>query len=268
MLRFLVDFFRDWYTNRFIFTQLTRRDLQNRYIGSVFGVFWYIVQPLVMLLILWFVLEKIFKAGAVITGVPFIAWLVTGMIVWNYFVEAISTATNVFPEFSYMVKKLNFRVAQLPLVKIASALATHFVFIVIAIVILLISGIPFSWFWFQALYYLVALTIFLCGLSWLLSSLNVFIRDVSYFITVVLQFLYWLTPIFWNFQLLPAQYHFFFKLNPLYYIVEGYRESFIMHTPFWHHSYLTIYFWLVNLIILLVGIFVFRKLRPHLADSL
>lgn len=268
MIRLLVNFLKDWYSSRFIFGQLVKRDLQNRYIGSAFGVFWYVAQPLVMLLILWFVLEKIFKASAITPQIPFIAWLVVGMIVWNYFVEAISSATGVFPEFSYMVKKVNFRVAQLPLVKIVSALITHFVFVLIAIVILLVSGIDFSWFWLQALYYLFSLTILLTGLSWLLSSLNVFIRDTAYFITVALQFLYWLSPIFWNFQLLPDTYQVIFKLNPLYYIVEGYRDSFLYEVAFWNHWQLTVYFWGVTLGVLFIGSYVFRKLRPHLADSL
>lgn len=268
MIKLICDFFKETYANRFVIVQLTRRDLKNRYIGSAIGGFWHVAQPLVMLVILWFVLDKVFKAGTVTNGVPFIAWLISGVIVWNYFVEAISSATNVFPEFSYLVKKLNFQVAFLPLIKIGSALVTHFVFILIAMVILLVSGVGFSWFWLQIFYYLFCLTVLLSGLSLLLSSLNVFVRDVSYFITVALQFLYWLTPIFWRLDMLPQSYHLLFRLNPLVYIVEGYRDSFISHVPFWFHWQQTVYFWVVCIGCVFIGTFVFRKLRPHLSDSL
>jgi ABC-type polysaccharide/polyol phosphate export permease len=268
-MRLIIDFIRDLYANRFVIFQLTRRDLQNRYIGSVFGLFWHIVQPLVMLVILWFVLTQIFKSGTTASGVPFIAWLIAGLIGWNFFVEAISNATNVFQEFSYLVKKLNFRVAILPIVKILSALFTHGIFIIIAICILLFSGVPVSIYWLQIIYYLFALGMFLLGLSWLLSSLNVFLRDVSYFVVVFLQFFYWLTPIIWRIEDVPARFAIFFKANPLFYIVNGYRESLIpAHVPFWDHPVQTLSFWVVTLCLLALGAFTFRRLRPHFSDVL
>ncbi len=267
-MRLILDFVRDLYTNRFVIFQLTRRDLQNRYVGSVFGLFWHIVQPLMMLCILWFVLSQIFKVGADGNNVPFIAWLITGTVAWNFFVEALPNSVNVFQEFSYLVKKLNFKIAILPLIKINSALFTHGIFLLITIVILIFSGVSFSFYWIQAFYYLFALVIFLLGLSWLLSAINVFVRDTAYFITVLLQFLYWLTPVMWRIETLPVQYHLLFKLNPLFYIVNGYRDSFINHVPFWNHPVLSLYFWLVMVLILIIGVSVFRRLRPHFADVL
>ena len=267
-MRLIIDFVRDVYLNRFVIFQLTKRDLQNRYIGSAFGSFWHIVQPLVMLMILWFVLSQIFKVGVTENNIPFIAWLITGTVAWNFFTEALPSSVNVFQEFSYLVKKLNFKIAILPLVKISSALSTHLIFLVITIVILLVTGLPFSFYWLQAGYYLFAHIIFLLGLSWLLSAINVFVRDTTYFITVLLQFLYWLTPVMWRIETLPSQYHFFFKLNPLFYIVNGYRDSFINHVPFWSHPVLSLYFWLVMVVVMVIGVGVFRRLRPHFADVL
>ncbi len=224
---------------------------------------------MVMLLILWFVLTQIFRSGATASGVPFIAWLVSGLIGWNFFVEATSNATNVFQEFSYLVKKLNFRIAILPIVKILSALFTHGIFILITLVILISNNVEPSLYWLQIFYYLFALGMFLLGISWLLSSINVFIRDVSYFVVVFLQFFYWLTPIIWKVEDLPARFVLFFKANPLFYIVNGYRESLIpAHVPFWHHPMQTLVFWSITLCLLILGAFTFRKLRPHFSDVL
>lgn len=268
MITLAKDFFRDLYQNRYIIIQLTRRDLQNRYIGSAFGFFWHLVQPLVMLLILWFVLSQILKVGITRENVPFVAWLITGSIAWNFFVEALSTSVNVFQEFSYLVKKLNFRVAILPLVKISSALISHLIFLFIAVIILLATNVPFSLYWLQSVYYLFALTVCLLSLSWLFSAINVFVRDIAYFITICLQFLYWLTPVIWHIEDLPARYQLVFKLNPLFYIITGYRDSFINQIPFWERPLLGLYFWGITCITLGIGILVFRRLRPHFADVL
>jgi ABC-type polysaccharide/polyol phosphate export permease len=81
-----------------------------------------------------------------------------------------------------------------------------------------------------------------------------------------LQFGFWLTPIFWSFKQIPEKYHFIFKLNPVYYIVEGYRNSFINHIWIWESPNLAFYFWVETLAIFVIGAMLFRKLKPHFAD--
>jgi len=83
-----------------------------------------------------------------------------------------------------------------------------------------------------------------------------------------LKMLFWMTPIFWNIDMLPVRFRFFLKLNPLFYIVQGYRESFIYKVPFWTHPYYALYFWGLSLIIFILGVLVFKRLRPHFADVL
>jgi lipopolysaccharide transport system permease protein/teichoic acid transport system permease protein len=85
---------------------------------------------------------------------------------------------------------------------------------------------------------------------------------------MVVQFGFWLTPIFWSFKIVPEQYHDLIKLNPVYYIVEGYRDSLIYDTWFWERTELSFQFWIVALFFFFVGAVVFRKLRPHFADVL
>jgi len=83
---------------------------------------------------------------------------------------------------------------------------------------------------------------------------------------MVLQFGYWLTPVFWSLKMIPERYHFLVKLNPVYYITEGYRRSFIYKEWFWQHQTQTIYFWGVTILTLLLGLFVFSRLRDHFND--
>ena len=83
---------------------------------------------------------------------------------------------------------------------------------------------------------------------------------------MLLQFGFWGTPIFWSLNIIPAQYQWIFKCNPMYYIVNGYRDAFINHKWFWNQGFTNIGFWLVVVAVVLIGVILFRKLRPHFAD--
>ena len=124
-------------------------------------------------------------------------------------------------------------------------------------------------FWIiQGAYYLFCLLVLALGLSWMFSALNVFIRDVAQLVSVVLQVGFWVTPIFWDIQMMPSKVQWFLKLNPVYYIVQGYRDSFITGTPFWSHPLYMLYFWVCALTILFLGAYVFKRLKPQFPDVL
>jgi lipopolysaccharide transport system permease protein/teichoic acid transport system permease protein len=106
------------------------------------------------------------------------------------------------------------------------------------------------------------------GLGWIVSSLNVFIRDVGQIVGVLLQIGFWATPIFWDIDIMPLKIQTIFKLNPVFYLVQGYRESFIYFSPFWRHPYQTLYFWIVAAFIFTGGAWLFKKLKPQFADVL
>ncbi|HPO50736.1 MAG TPA: ABC transporter permease, partial [Spirochaetota bacterium] len=173
-----------------------------------------------------------------------------------------------FIEYSYLIKKVNFKISILPIVKIFSTMFVHVIFLSVVVIILLVSKIPFSFYWFQFIYYLFCVFMLVLGLGWLLSSLTVFIRDVTQVVTIVLSFGMWLTPIFWDVGGMKGKFKYVLMANPMTYITEGYRKSFIYNTPFWDNPLWTAYFWGFTIVILFLGIFVFRKLKPHFADVL
>ena len=93
-------------------------------------------------------------------------------------------------------------------------------------------------------------------------------KDVGQLVAMLIQFGFWGTPIFWSLKLIPESYQWVFKMNPMYYIIEGYRNSFIYHKWFWELGYTNISFWLFTVAVMLFGAFIFKKLRPHFADVL
>ena len=258
---------RDIIVNRKFLWQMMIRDFKQRYITSYLGILWAFIQPTVTVFIFWFVFQVGFKSTPV-NNFPFILWLVCGMFPWFFLSESILSATNSIIESSFLVKKIVFRVELLPIVKIISALVVHCFFIVVLFAMFAAYGYLPSIYNLQIIYYLLAMICLAIGISWLTSSLTVFMRDIGQFVAMMLQFGFWGTPIFWNLNSIPEYLQPILKLNPAYYIVEGYRQSFIYKQCFWEHLYLTIYFWLATVFIMLIGAWCFRRLRPHLADVL
>ncbi|WP_281890079.1 ABC transporter permease [Paenibacillus sp. YYML68] len=252
---------------KFIIWEMAIKDIKSKYLGSYLGVFWGFLQPAITILIYWFIFEVGFKAVPV-SDAPFILWFMAGIIPWFFFSEAISTATNSITESSYLVKKVIFPVGLLVLVKITSSLFIHFFFITLLFIMFYLYGFDFSWYNIQVFYYTISTIILLLGLSWISSSLIIFLKDIGQFVNMLLQFFFWLTPIFWGLDMLPDKYVFFFKLNPVYYLVEGYRDSFIHKIWFWEHTALTPYFWFITSVFLILGYNLYKKLRPHFADVL
>ena len=264
-IRLFIDFLKDVISSRKLIFGLAKNDLKVKYLGSYLGIIWAFVNPIISILIFWFVFQVGFKSAPV-EDFPFILWLISGIIPWFFFSEALSNATNSVLDNSYLVKKIVFRVSVLPIIKIISALFIHLFFIAIIFLMFAVYGYRPNWYNLQVIYYLFATIVLVLGLSWITSSLIVFLRDLGQVVAMFLQFGFWLTPIFWSFKMVPERYHLIFKLNPVYYIVEGYRNCFINRIWFWEYPNLSLYFWAETLIIFVIGALLFKRLKPHFAD--
>jgi len=258
---------RDIYQNRRLLKDLVKNDFKSRYLNNYLGILWAFIQPTISVLIFWFVFQVGFKA-APIQDVPFILWLVAGMIPWFFLSEALPSATNAILDNSFLVKKIVFRVSLLPIVKITSAVIVHLFFMVFMMSMYMIYGYEPSLYWLQMFYYLFSAIILLLGISWITSSVVIFFRDLGQLVSMSIQFGFWLTPIFWSLTMVPEKYRWLFELNPAHYITQGYRDALINHVWFWEKPMEALLFWGITLIFFALGAIVFRKLRPHFADEL
>ena len=263
----MLDFLKAIIKNRTLLWSLTKNDFKQKYLGNFLGVAWAFIQPTATILIFWFVFQVGFKSQPV-DNFPFILWLVAGMFPWFFFADGMSTGTNSIVANSFLVKKVVFRVSLLPIISLLSALAIHIFFIFFMFVMFIYYGYSPELYWLQTIYYLFATVVLLLGLSWITSSVVVFFKDIGQLVAMVIQFGFWLTPIFWNMNMVPPRYHWIIELNPMVYIIEGYRNSMIYHKWFWENMDMTIYFWIVTLSIFAIGGLTFKKLRPHFADVL
>ena len=252
---------------RYLILALAKREIASQYVGSLLGFIWTFIHPLVLIFVFWFVFSVGFKAKPM-NDVPFVVWLTAGMAPWFLFSQILTTASGSIVAHANLIKKTVFHSEILPVVSIVCGIVTHAVFLILLVVLLALQHIGFSWYSLQFLYYLFCLCVLSLGFSWIVSALHVFLRDVGQIVGVVIQVGFWATPIFWDIQIMPPKVQMLLKFNPVFYIVQGYRDSLIYQVAFWQHPLLTIYFWGVTLGVLLTGIVVFQRLKPQFADVL
>ncbi|MCP3931688.1 MAG: ABC transporter permease [Bacteroidetes bacterium] len=267
MLRSAVVFFRLLLEQRQLIVSMAMREVKSKYIGSLLGFVWTFLRPLVMITVFWFVFSVGFRSRPM-QDVPFVVWLTAGMAPWFVFSDIVLRSTSVILGNANLIKKTLFYPQILPVIKVVSASVTHFAFLLLLLGLIIFQGLDINLWFLQFCYYFFAMCILALGISWMSSALNVFIRDVEQIMGVIIQVGFWATPIFWDIKMMPERVQLYLKLNPMFYIVQGYRDSFISFVPFWDHPLLTVYFWGVVLFLFFSGALVFQKLRPQFADVL
>jgi len=244
---------------------LVKNDIKTRYSRNLFGSIWAILDPFIYILVIWLIFKYSLKAPA-INDTPYITFLIPGFIIFDFCSKAISQSVLSFKTYSYLLNNKNFNHLLLPNIQILSELFIHIVILSISVIILQLNGIPFSIYWFQVIYYIISSYFFIAGLSLIFSSLYLFFPDVKVLTDIVLRLCFFITPIFWDISALPRSIQFIFKLNPFYYLVTGYRDCFIDCNGFWQQPVLTCYFWSVSIILLAIGLYLYRRFLPHFAD--
>lgn len=259
------------YRNRRLVFSLAKNDFKTKYAGSYFGTIWAFIQPIVTICVYWFVFGLALRNGSD-KGVPFVLWLIAGLIPWFFLQEGLLGGTNALLEYNYLVKKVVFNISVLPVVKIISAMFVHAFFVLFTIVLYAAYGKFPDLYYLQIIYYSGCVFMLVLGLSYATSAIVIFFRDLTQIINIVLQVGVWLTPIMWIVENTPLVGNpvimKILKLNPMYYIVSGYRDIFLMKNWFWEHAGWSIYFWVFTALCFAFGSWVFNRLRIHFADVL
>ena len=261
------------FSNRKLIIELAKSDFRKQFVGSYFGIVWMFVQPIVTVLIYFFVFQLVFGSTAPVPGVPYVLWLIPGIVPWFFFSDALNSGTRCLFEYNYLVKKVVFQVEILPVVKVASNFIVHLIFVLIMIAVFLCYGWMPTLHWIQILYYSGAVFMLALSIVYITSAINAFFKDMSQIVGIMLQFGMWLTPIMWYVDQFADKSFYPFvsqviKLNPMYYIVAGYRDTLLSNSWFWQRPMLTLYYWLFVAVMFFLGNKIFAKLRPHFSDVL
>lgn len=256
------------FQSRHLIWKLAKNDFKKRYAGSYMGAVWAMIQPVVTIAMYYIVFDKI-MGNSINRGtgeIPYVLFLTTGLVPWFYFTEALTNGTNALLEYNYLVKKVVFKISVLPIIKIIAATFIHAFFACVMLVVAAIYGYYPTVYTLQIFYYSACLFILVLALSYTTCAIVVFFRDLAQIINIALQIGMWATPILWNIDTLSPRWVVILKLNPLVYIVNGYRSAVYEKEWFFQDFFSTMYFWIITVVLFGIGAAIFKRLKVHFAD--
>jgi lipopolysaccharide transport system permease protein len=258
--------FRTIFANRRLIRSMARRDILARYRGSFGDVFWTILNPLLLMATYFFVFGVVLRTrfGAHGSSTDFALYFLAGMLPWLAFAEPAGRSAGVILEHRNFVKKLIFPLDTLPVNQVMAGLVTE-VFaaaVFLAALLMIRHSIPASVLWLPAL--LVPQLLFTLGMSWFLSALGAFVRDLGQIMGFLLTLWFFITPICYPESSLPARAMVILRKNPIYVLVRGYRSVFLEgHAP---ELLPLVKLWILAAVVFLIGHAWFDKLRKGFAD--
>lgn len=256
------------YQSRHLIWKLAKNDFKKRYAGSYMGAVWAMVQPVVTVAMYYVVFELVMPGTSRTDEAPFVLFLTAGLVPWFFFNEAWNNGTNALREYDYLVKKVVFKISILPVIKVIAATFIHAFFVVVLLIVAVLYGYYPSVYTLQIFYYSICLFIFVLALSYMTCAIVVFFKDLSQIINIILQVGIWATPILWDIDGLSTRWKILVKINPLVYVVEGYRSAVYRQEWFFQDFFSTMYFWIATVIMFGIGAAVFKRLKVHFADVL
>ena len=194
--------------------------------------------------------------------------MLAGLIPWFYISSSISSGTLSIYSKSSILTKMKFPTSIIPTYTVFTQLLNNIPVIFIMIIIYVLNGYKANIYYIQIPYYLLAATLLLIGISLITSALVMAVRDINRIVGTILRFMFYLTPILWTTINLPPIALKIIRLNPFIYIIEGFRNTFLYNKWFFQDAKFTIYYWLVTIVIIFIGVSIHMKFRNRFADLL
>ena len=240
---------------KFLLQQLISRDFKVKYKRSVLGVLWSLLYPILTMTVMALVFSNVFKFST--PGVNYLVYLLTGLVMFNYFSEASNLSmSSVVANFA-LINKIYIPKYIFPLSKCLFVGINFLLTLIPLYAIILITGTPLNIYHVLLPYAFICLFIFTLGMGLILSAVSVFLRDMFYIYGIVMTLWMYLTPIMYDINLISVNYQKFFKLNPLYHYINFARRIILygeMPTPF------TFAVCAISALgTLLIGVIVFKK---------
>ncbi len=258
-----------FWTKRSLIWQMTKRDVIGRYRGSVMGILWSLLNPILMLTVYTFVFSVVFQARwgeASISKTEFAVILFVGMIIHALFAECVNRAPSLILGNVNYVKKVVFPLEILPWVAMGSALFHAAISVLVLLVVFALIHFYLNWTVLFLPLLLIPLVLFTMGVTWFLASIGVFLRDVGQTTGIITTIMMFLSPVFYPVSALPEAYRPLLHINPLTFMIEQARNILIWGKPLdWPG--LGVYF-ASSLLVAWLGLFWFQKTRKGFADVL
>lgn len=268
MIRSIKTVCQEIWQNRVRMFRLAWYELKNQHGGTFFGFLWNFLNPALQVFVYWFVFAIGLRRGNDINGVKYIVWLVVGIICWYFMNQAMLGADMSIINFSDVLKRMKFPMSIVPAKTVAANLITHICSMAIVFIVILASGTKISSSVWLLPYYIFAATFFCLAYSLIASTINVLFRDFHNFMNTILRFLFFVSPVMW----LPNEDNRLLRIlemiNPFAYILNGYRDTLLYSWSLKDNLIPGIIFWVVSIVMFVVGCVLLEKLRNRFIDTL
>ncbi|MBI3711603.1 MAG: ABC transporter permease [Burkholderiales bacterium] len=256
-----------WAFRHFIISSI-KAEFRGRFARSKMGALWMILNPLAQASIYAIVLSEVLAAKLphVDSKSAYAVYLMAGTAAWGLFSEILTRCTTVFIDYANTLKKIAFPRLCLPLIVAGSALVNHLLLLAAIALIYFFLGHPISSAWLILPVGMLLIVLFAFGLGIILGLLNVFSRDVGQVLSIVLQLWFWLTPVVYTVDTLPARFRYLLELNPMTALVGIYQAALLRgEAPQWAQLLTPL---MIGVGLFLFSFWIFRRASADLVDAL
>ncbi|MBS4218962.1 ABC transporter permease [Bacillus sp. FJAT-49711] len=259
--------------NFYLVRRLSLYELKSKNKSNYLGMAWEVINPIIQILIYWFVFGSIRHRADIEVApgmdVPFIFWLLGGFTLWTFFYQSTLQGSKSIYSRLRMLSKMNFPMSVIPSIVLFSQFYIHLIMLGITIIIFQFAGYYITPYFIQIIYFIFSAFCLIFSIALITSTLSTMIRDVHMFLNATLRMLLYLSPVLWQITILEEPLPTIMKINPLYYLIEGYRSAlFGLEWYFIEHWQYTLYFWGVVIVLFLFGSTLHIKFRRHFIDYL
>lgn len=249
--------------------KLSQADLKKSYSGSVLGWGWAILRPAILIFVFWFAFSIGLRRGGDVDGYPFFLWLIAGMIPWFYMRDMITGGAGSIRRYKYLVTKIKFPISTIPTFVSMACLVTHVGLVAIMIAIFMGFGYMPTIYCLQIPLYMLLMFLFFTAWGLFAGLLSAISRDFLNLVKSLTQALFWMSGILYDASKVDiAWVKHVLLFNPVTIIANGYRNVFIHHVWFWEEPRQLINFFIVYLVMVLLAVWAYRKLKKDIPDVL
>ena len=249
--------------------KLAKADLIKTYRGAALGWMWAIIKPTVTIFVYWFAFAIGLRMSSDVNGYPYFLWLIAGVVPWFYMSEMITGGTDCIRRYSYLVTKMKFPVSTIPTFVNISKFIVHVMLIYITIVIFRLFGYVPDIYLLQLPFYMLLTFIFFNIWGLFSGPLAAISKDYSNLVKSFITAIFWLSGIMWNPSTVKNRVlKKVLKLNPVTYLVTGFRNCFINKVWFWEQPKTLLCFIIITFVLLILAVRIYKKLRKEIPDVL